>query len=445
MYFKPLIPQKGWIKKYVAYGMGSTSVAIPDQYLNEIPIEFHIYSGLTILGAAMRRNIYLERGVYRIYPAMLTVLVAPTGRCRKTTSINVATSILRASGAVKIISEWISPEALVVSLKQSRPYHKVIRSKEGPKSEIDLELLDACGIVIAPELSVFMNQSDYCQMLLPLLTRLADCPDVFPTETISRGCKELKNVAVSALEGTAPAWLLGTMREVAFGGGFMARHIFVCRDQPTQACADPPPLSNDLKSQLVSELITISRREGAVTLSAEAKEWNNVWYNQFYYEKSSEEKRAGFQERKQDHYLRIALILAVSKGRKKIEVEDLRESMSLINMIEEGMFSLFSSIERTSTVAGWAMDKVLRVLHNSKRIAHTDLLRRLTSSGLRKDEIMQAIDTLEEVGEIVIEIQQPSERSRSKKGKTYYRFKGKEKDNAEVRESIETRTTGDDE
>lgn len=427
MHFRDFVPKKGWLRKYVAYGMGSTSMAVPEEYLNEIPVEFHLYTGLTVLGAALRRNVYLERGVYRIYPAMLTVLVAPTGRCRKTTSINVGTSILRASGTTKVISEWISPEALIVSLKQAKPSLVMRKTSDGSKAEIGAELLDACGIIIAPELSVFMNQADYCQMLLPLITRLADCPDIFPTETISRGSKELHNVAVSALEGTAPAWLLGTIKGVAFGGGFMARHLFVCRDKPTQPCSNPPCLSIDLKSQLVSELITMSRREGPIELTEEAQAWNNDWYNKFYYEKSVEEKRASFHERKQDHYLRIAMLLAVSKNKSRIDIEDLKEALALLERIEQEMFELFGSIERTSTVAGWAMDKVLRVLHNTKRISHTDLLRRLTSSGLHRDEVLSVLDTLIEVEEVIREEEAPSLRSRSKKGKVYYELSGKKK------------------
>jgi len=402
MRYRELIPKEGWIRKYVCYAAGSDSLKLPEKYRNEIPFEFHLFTGLTILGANLGRNVYVPRGTYKVYPAMITVLTSPTGICKKTTAISIGQRILRETGQTKIISESITPEALVEALRRERP--KLL--KKGDKQKIVPEVLDSTAIIIAPELSTFIDKRDYHAGLIPLITRLADCPDIWSSETIGRGTTTLRNVGLSALWASAPSWLFG-MPDVMFSGGFVARCIYVCRDFPTGPVSTPTPLCSELRDELVKELIELHKVKGEMPPTEEAGEWFDNWYdNEFYPYKSHEEKRAAYQERKPDHLFRMALVISTSKCRQQIHLEDLKEALAILEATEEKMFQLFGTIERSSSTTGWILETVLKKIKRRGRIMHTDLMRGLVARGIHKGDIMQAIGSLTEAGFVRREVEQ---------------------------------------
>jgi hypothetical protein len=400
--------------------MGSDSLEIPKVYLNEIPIEFHLFTGLTLLGASLGRNVFAPRGVYEIYPAMLTTLVSPTGICKKTTACNIGMKILRNSGQTKIISERVSPEALVTALQRSKPVLK--RDKEKGTQKIVPEVMDSTAIIFAPELSTFIDKRDYNAGLIPLITRLADCPDVWSSETIGRGKDTLRNVALASLWATAPVWLLG-MPDVMFSGGFIARCLYVCRMFPTGPVDTPTPLCKEMSDDLTREMIQLGQLKGPIESSPETLNWFKNWYaNKFYPYKSHDEKRAAYQERKPDHLYRLALIIAISKCHDQIELVDIKESLNILEAIEGDMFHLFGTIERVASTAGWVMEIVLKRIKRVGRIMHTDLLRNMVSRGMTREDMQVALGSLCDAG-FVKEEEEVRKKGRNPK---FYRYIGGE-------------------
>ncbi|MHA1632702.1 MAG: hypothetical protein ACTSXC_07865, partial [Candidatus Freyarchaeota archaeon] len=204
--FEPLIPKTGWLREYYEYTLGS-----------EPPAVFHFMSALTVLGASLERNVYFDKGFYRVYPNVATVLIAPTGKCRKTSATNIALGLARAVG-VNVLSERITPEALVTGLSGRE---------------------EATGLVYAPELAVFLGRQKYLEGMVPLLTTLFDCPDTWVSKTIGRGETPLAHVALSFLGASTLEWFLEALPREAFSGGFMARLLFVVQEETDREFALP--------------------------------------------------------------------------------------------------------------------------------------------------------------------------------------------------------------
>ena len=105
----------------------------------EVPPRFAIWCGIASLLASLERRVWINQGVYAIYPNFYMVLVAASGQ-KKSTSINTAGRLLRKlNPGPNVVSQKITPEALISSLQ---------KSSDNPK-----ELLKTVcgGIVLDPE------------------------------------------------------------------------------------------------------------------------------------------------------------------------------------------------------------------------------------------------------------------------------------------------------
>jgi hypothetical protein len=227
------LPEKGWIVDYMKY---TRCIPTPE---TEIPPIFCLFTAITTIAASLQRNVYVSRGLYELYPTFLTVLIAPTGKGKKTTSINIGLKLLQKAQVTKIISEQITPEALVLALHRQIP---VIKG-----GTIVPQIQDATGLLVLPELSVFLEKRDYRSGLVPLITRLADAPDEWSSETVGRGEVKLHNVALCMLAGSAPSWLVGSIPAEAFTGGFMARFLFIVSDGSAQPVPKPPAYDKQIQ------------------------------------------------------------------------------------------------------------------------------------------------------------------------------------------------------
>src|SRR4030067_2652721 len=101
----PVFPTRGWLGDYLQY-----------TERHEAPDIFHFWVGITIMHAAIRRNIFFEHGYYRIFPNSYVILVAPPGVCKKSTATNIGVELLQELPDVTIIREKITPEALIETL-----------------------------------------------------------------------------------------------------------------------------------------------------------------------------------------------------------------------------------------------------------------------------------------------------------------------------------------
>jgi len=342
--FDFLIPKKGWLRKYYDYTLTS-----------EPPAVFHFASAYTVLGAVLGRNVYFDKTFYKVYPNIALVLIAPTGKCRKSSATNIALSLGRAVD-LNVLSERITPEALINGL--------------GGRSE-------ACGLVYAPELVVFLGKQRYMDGMVPLLTTLFDAPDVWKSTTIIRGEASLSNVALSMLGASTLEWFVDVLPREAFSGGFMSRLLFVVQEDTDRTFAIPVRPEGSQWESLREDLLKLKEISGEVTLHREAKAWYEKWYTIHHHSKVFDEKFAGYHERKPDHLLRMAMILRIaSTGLLEIQDVDLIEALQILDWLEERLPGIFEGA--ASTTYGMIHQKIIQHLRQAGgSMPHSVLLHKM--------------------------------------------------------------------
>jgi histone H3/H4 len=373
--FLDLVPEKGWLRDYVTYTAWS-----------EAPASFHFFTACSVLGAAIGRKAWFSKGYYRVYPNHQIILVAPTGKCRKTSALNLGVKLLQGLEGINLVADKITPEALAGALSAT--------PLQGDKL---LAQRPAEGVIYAPELAVFLGKQKYNEGLITLLTALFDNPDKWQTSTKSGGNVELNEVCLTFMGASTPDWLITAIPQDAFGGGFMSRLLFVVEDDTPRCFAIPKV--QETPDKLIKELAAIRalKEVGELSFANQATlDWYKVWYAQAKSNIPEDEKMAGYHERKPDHLLRMAMLMAMSQGRRTVTKEDLLASLAILQYMEKQMLSTFKWLGVKPI--GVDQERILRTLkaHDNRMLAK-DLLRTQIFY-MNAVQFKLAVETLEQAG-----------------------------------------------
>jgi hypothetical protein len=343
--FDELIPE-GWIADYVHETLETES-----------PTVFHFTCAAVALGALVNRRVWLSKGHYRIFPNLNAILIAPTGRCRKSSAINIAYDIITRAGYDRVVLGASTPEAFVVSLGSSDP---------------------ATCFIISREMATFFKKAKYMDGMVPLITDLIDAPDTWRSLTIARSKLVLHNVAISGIYGTTMDWLNKNMPADIFGGGFMRRHLIVAQERTDRVFAIPRDI-DAAKNRLAERAKLIAELEGEFAWASDSAAWYIDWYSR---ERSKadhiqDERMSGYMQSKPDHLLRLAMIFELSRMSTTLTVTSMKDALKVLEWLEQFLPTIFGSMDTTQI--GEMEEKILRYIKNAGgRMSHSDLLRRVS-------------------------------------------------------------------
>jgi hypothetical protein len=363
--FDDLVPKAGWLHDYIHYTRNT-----------EPPTVFHFFAGLVAIGSALARNVFFDMGAYQIFPNPCVVIIAPSGKCRKTSACNMAVGLYRAVGG-NVLADKLTPEALISAFQD--------RSS-------------ATGLIYAPELAVFLGKQKYQEGMVPLLTALFDCPKEWNSSTIMRGESHLNNVALSFLGCSTMDWIQTAIPRDAFGGGFMSRLLFVVQNSTPRSFPHPPPLDLTSAAKLKAKLFAFTKMKGEFKVTPEA----DAWYVQWYHEKSNVDKAerhfAGYMERKPDHMHRLAMLLTIAELPTEqhvgltLSLEKMQTALRILDWLEDRLPAAFS--EMTQTALGEEHARLIKQLRqNNGLLAHSTWLR-MNSNRMNAKQFKDAMDTL---------------------------------------------------
>lgn len=360
--FDALVPTEGWLHEYIEWSRNT-----------EPPTVFHFFVGATIIGAALARNVWFDKGAYQVYPNLNTIIVAPSGICRKTSACNLGMSLYSKVGG-NVMADKQTPEALIDSLKTST---------------------NATGLIYAPEMAVFLGKQKYNEGMIPLLTALFDCPKEFKAKTLGRGESTLTNVAISALMCSTIDWIQTGIPKDSFGGGFMSRFLFIVQESTSRVFPLPPPLDPEVRKTLTAGLTTIKRKKGAFTFTQQAQDWYIHWYRTRPALRG-DKQYAGYFERVPDHLIRLAMIMRTALNPVATELTDidLAHSMKILKWTEEWLPSTFDEMTETTTGADQA--RILRQLRENKGQMERSALLRKNSTKMNAEQFDRCMKTLRE-------------------------------------------------
>ncbi len=366
--------KKDWLRGYIEYTSSQESPSI-----------FHLWTGISVIASTLGRNVYVDRGYYKLYPNLYVVLVGASARVRKTTAINTGFSIFKeANPNACVLSQKMTPEALIGVLSK--------RAQERGCSD---------GVMVSTELSVFLGNSLKDDSLIQLLTKLYDCEEQLDYHTIIRGKEVCEKVCFNMIGGTTPEWIKTAMPAHAVGGGFTSRVIFVYQSEPERRVPFPTLTDEQrrLRVELVSELREIGKLHGEYKLTKDAIEWYEDWYCDVFKPERAEVALDGYYGRKHDTLLKVAMVISASRGgRLVIEEQDLVVALSALNENEKFLPEVMKSV--MATAVGEERGKVLRAIHRRGEVSYGELLRAL-SYCMDTKRLSEVIAGLMEEGEIV--------------------------------------------
>ena len=367
--FMELVPGSGLFKDYITFTRSS-----------EPPTVFHFFSFLTVLGACLKRNIWIPMGVAGdIFPNQVTILVGPSGRVKKTTACNIALELGLLSGRLEMAGgEKATNEAILDDLAD----HK-----------------QAIGLVFAPELSTLLGRQKYNEGLVTTLTRLWDCPPVFKLATIRRGKKELREVALSLLGASNEVWLVNAIPDDAFTGGFMARVLQIYQKSSPRYFPWPPPTDETLKKFLVKEIAQTEVCRGPVLISEGIKKRFEVRYKAYRDANPTDARLAPFYERLPQHCLRLAMVLSVAEAREhiiQIRQRHMDQAYDILEWVCRYLPKIYTFLGATNVGNDGRAIQELIIGHGG-RITR-ELLVRGMGNRLSSKQLDDRIQTLEEGG-----------------------------------------------
>lgn len=348
----------------------------------ESPTMFHLWVAVSVLASALERNVFLDRGYYTLYPNLYTVLVADSEVCMKTTATDIGMKILgQIENPPYIFAQKITPEALISGL-----------CTECAVDEAGVVFKNACAVIYAEELSVFLGREAYASGMVSILTSLYGCRDVWEYETIGRGKDIAYNTCINLLGASTPEWLRMSIPVDAVGGGFTSRIIFVYQDASNKENPHPKITEEEkeMKKNLIHDLSLIRRIRGTFEFTPKAREWYTKWYRGYRKTQSSGKPVT---VRKKDIILKIAMCLSAAEGDTLlIQEENLSKATAILDANEQFLPEAMRIL--SSTPIGVESNKVATIIKkHEKGITHAELMR-ATIYSLDSTRLKEIIDTL---------------------------------------------------
>lgn len=284
------------------------------EYTNnqEAPEVLHYWVGYSMVSAAVRRQVYLDRFWYNLYPNLFVLVVAESGKLRKSVAVNLGMSILKeAVPDAMVMSGRMTPEGLIKNLN--------VVKHERNKAGTVVKRNPSTVLVHADELAtLFGYDRQAAARMAILLTELYGCPDEYTHTTARDGVVDIREAYVSLLAATAPQNFKVMPEETV--GGLLGRLVIVAaRDKKNPiAWGQPSPHHAKIREALVADLYEMSLLEGPLLINKDAMDLFAEWYNRQQEITFKDARLDAFHERCHDTALKIAMLTCIARSNEKL-------------------------------------------------------------------------------------------------------------------------------
>jgi len=349
-----------WIEAFMDYS----------QY-SEAPRHMHFWTAVSTVAGALQRRVWFDQGFFKWFPNFYIALVAPPGVVSKSTTASIGMSLLRKVPGITFGPDIVTWPSLVKSISDCTVGFQV-GDMIHTMSPIQLESSEF-GNLIDPKDGQMMN----------VLIDLWDGRGSLRKETKTSGSEEIENPWINIIACTTPSWIAQAFPEVAIGGGFTSRIIFVYADKKAKLMAYPKlmmPERSWLESRaerLVADLTQIAKLAGEFTITKDAYDWGKAWYDEHNnkgHATLDRERFVGYLSRKQGHTHKLAMVLAASRGDELvITLDDLQLADTMVTDLEQDLPLVFSKIGQTSESV--YLEKLITAIHVRGAVPFADAYR----------------------------------------------------------------------
>lgn len=364
----------------------------------DIPDTFIIWSALSLVGAALKNNVYFQIGTYTLYPNMFIVLVGPPG-VGKGASMNILEQMIidtKPNQVVNTLSDRITAERIIERIADGWSTAPQIKNMQFVLGKNDHNCL-----LFSSEIRVLLGASDW---MLEFLEE-AWSKTTYEYQTKNKGNVAIDNMCCSLLAASVPDFLRNVNREahMVITGGFSSRCLFIYAENPSKDLPFPEPLKKNLKSKalydnLVLDLQEIGTLRGEFVIDTGARLRFEAFLrlNRAASSKDDSEAVANFRARIKAHILKLAMIFSVSRDN-TLHISD----MDMVNAIAE-VQKILVSLSKLFRGAGEGMDaavtaRVQDFIEKYGRVSKKEIfkaLHRHLNSSEALDRILYVLETI---------------------------------------------------
>lgn len=316
----------------------------------EAPENYHFWSGIAALSAIVSRRVWLDMGLFQIYPNLYIVLLGPAGN-GKTTCMRVAKNIVRDIGDIPFSAEAQTKESVV----------RYMRDNCGRTFEYQGEMRVYTPLTIfVTELSHFFGPNS--GHMIDFLTTIYD-ENKYEARTKNKGDDILEGPYVTILSCTTQDWITTYLKSDIIGGGFTRRVIFV-NEPSTADCARIPfpsrrPDQKDALKSVLEHGKLLQNVRGEFTWDSSAKQFYEHWY--LHRDIPKDPDIQGYYRTKHVQMLKVAMLVALSESVETVlKKEHLEIALALLEKTETTLLRVFQGIGRNELNA--VANKALEIL-----------------------------------------------------------------------------------
>lgn len=288
-----------WLDSYLEFTSGQES-----------PEKLHLWTALALLSAAIKRQIWLDRGYYKLYTNIYVLIVAESGEVRKSASIDIGLPILQeAIKDIHTMSDSLTSEGLIKHM------NRVTVHPNEDEPDKPIKMTDSHVVIYADELaSLFSFDRQRASKMTMLLTRIYGSPDRYEHTTKSDSKIITFNNYVTLLAATDPKNLRVLPEEAI--GGLLGRLIFITAHERRGLIAWPKMTLDriELRKKLIHDLTMISKIKGQMQITQDAMDLFEKWYFVINSRKTDDPAIKAFMARCHDTALKVAMLIALSRS-----------------------------------------------------------------------------------------------------------------------------------
>lgn len=289
----------------------------------------HLWTGLTVLSAALRRQVYLDMDYGKVYPNLYVIIVAVSAKARKSAAMDTGRDLLiDALPDIRIHRDSGTSQGLI---KQLNHKAQVI---EG--DQIKEELRSNVAIFADEVANLFSYDKIRAAQMVIFLTRTYTCPNVYDHTTVRDSIVRLHNLYPTLLGGTDPR-NLKVLPEDAIGG-LTGRLLWVIEstrrsNNPGWRKKEESAAHDLLREALIHDLQRVSRLVGEFTAVPEARDFYDNWYTELSKKDFKDPETDAFYHRCHTTVLRLAQLFSVSNREDLIiTLADIKNAITLIEL-----------------------------------------------------------------------------------------------------------------
>jgi hypothetical protein len=352
MNYSKLVPKDSFIGQYLEY---MSYVETAESY--------DFWCALWAIGTGVGRGVYVDRPNSPVYLNWYVILAAESGTTRKSTAISGISSIVRGIKS-DVISGKTSPENLELLLHD--------KSKATGDADVSFAV---------SELVTILGKEGYMSTMPGLLTDLYDCQELRTSPgTLSMGELIQRNVYITFLSASTPAWLVTAINPSVIEGGFTSRVIFVVDESRKRAIAWPRERGDNERerlAELFNKTIRTAKEYTGLGISKGGLKKFTNWYNTRA--SHTDPFMSSFEAREDDHLLRVAACLAINDGTYEIQSGHIGNGSKIMSEVKGGARRLFGGdfSYHSKLVGGIERVRTILIEAGTDGISHTDFLRRL--------------------------------------------------------------------